>query len=94
MTTIQTREQMLAARSIADRAAISKLANRKPTVSASRVNGGLKMVIVNPTQDMRATMTEHGFALETDLANTYARICVTPEDLAVVQNAVRGFFGR
>ena len=95
MKTFQTREQMMEVRRAAERAAMQKTAAaRTPAIRASRVTGGVKMVIVDPTPDMRQTMDAHGFALETDLSNTYARICATPEELTVVQNAVRAFFGR
>lgn len=94
MKTFQTREQMLAARSIKDRALLQSIANRPARISTSRVNGGVKIVIINPTPEMRAVMDAHGFAPEVDLSYTYARLCATPKDLTVVQNAVRAFFGR
>lgn len=64
------------------------------TISASKVNGGIKVVIANPSPELLTVMRSNNFELETDLSNTYAKVCKNPEEMTVVQNAVRGFFGR
>jgi len=86
---------MIAERKIKERAAAQAArAKASPSVTASRVNGGVKVVVAHPTAEIKAVLDEHGFALEIDLSNTYSRVCSTPADLTVVQGALRGFFGR
>lgn len=95
MSEFKTREQLMAERKAADRAkAMAARAAAKPAITASRVAGGVQLVIVNPTADMRPTMDAQGFALSVDLSNTYSATFATPELLTVAQSALRGFFGR
>lgn len=95
MSEFKTYEQRMAERNETDRAkAMATRSAVKPTITASRVAGGVQLVIVNPTSDMRPTMDAQGFTLSVDLSNTYSATFATPETLAVAQNSLRGFFGR
>ena len=90
MSTFKTREQMLEARKIAERA---KMQAMKPTINTYLESGGVRIAIAFPTADMRTEMAAHNFT-PADGLNRYERLCATPNDLTVVQNAMRGFFGR
>lgn len=92
---MMTRDEMIAKRNAEWRAAqMAKRADVKPEITATRTAQGVRMVITNPTPDMRESMNHVGFELVEDFANRYAVVCPTPESLQVVQDAMRGFFGR
>lgn len=66
----------------------------KPTIKASRVANGVLWLVSDPTAEMRATMDTLGFALEVGLSNVYSHTSTTDENIAAVQAALRGYFGR
>jgi hypothetical protein len=89
----QSREQMLAARQAKERAAMqANKASQSPSITASQVTGGVQLVIVRPTDNMKEVMNQLGFKPETDLSNTYACTFKSPETLTVAQNALHSLF--
>lgn len=64
------------------------------TFAATRDINGVRINVGGPTENMMDTLRAHNFAPSSHIARTWTRLCKTPADLTVVQDALRGFAGR
>lgn len=64
------------------------------TMTLSRVNGGICVTVHTNNPEIRAHVKALGYALVTDIANTYQIVAANPAALDAARAGLDKFFGR